>query len=92
MRNIEDGISERDRRANFAARLICRCREVRYPHHKDRLQGDGHIDHMFTTGNDDSAMERWRHIVGMAFQLVDDWLDFASNSELLGKPSNADLK
>ena len=30
--------------------------------------------------------------VGIAFQLVDDLLDFVSSSELLGKPAAADLK
>ena len=30
--------------------------------------------------------------VGIAFQLVDDLLDFVSSSEMLGKPSAADLK
>ena len=30
--------------------------------------------------------------VGMAFQLIDDVLDFISTSDQLGKPSGADLK
>ena len=30
--------------------------------------------------------------VGIAFQLVDDILDFVSSSEMLGKPAAADLK
>ncbi|TRY68365.1 hypothetical protein TCAL_04434 [Tigriopus californicus] len=30
--------------------------------------------------------------LGVAFQLVDDWLDFVADAELLGKPSAADLK
>ena len=30
--------------------------------------------------------------VGIAFQLIDDWLDFSSSAQLLGKPAAADLK
>ena len=30
--------------------------------------------------------------VGIAFQLIDDWLDFSSSAELLGKPAAADMK
>lgn len=30
--------------------------------------------------------------LGVAFQLVDDWLDFVVDAEQLGKPSAADLK
>lgn len=29
--------------------------------------------------------------IGIAFQLVDDWLDFVSSADMLGKPSAADL-
>jgi len=35
---------------------------------------------------------RYGQNIGIAFQLVDDWLDFVSSAELLGKPSAADLK
>ena len=34
---------------------------------------------------------RYGQNIGIAFQLVDDWLDFVSSAELLGKPSAADL-
>jgi len=34
---------------------------------------------------------RYGKNIGIAFQLVDDWLDFVSSAELLGKPSAADL-
>ena len=30
--------------------------------------------------------------LGIAFQLMDDWLDFAATAEQLGKPAAADLK
>ena len=30
--------------------------------------------------------------LGVAFQLVDDWLDFTQDAELLGKPAAADLR
>ena len=30
--------------------------------------------------------------VGIAFQLIDDWLDFSSSAEQLGKPNAADMK
>ena len=30
--------------------------------------------------------------VGLAFQLVDDWLDFVASADQLGKPAAADLK
>lgn len=30
--------------------------------------------------------------MGIAFQLVDDWLDFVVDAEHLGKPASADLK
>ncbi len=30
--------------------------------------------------------------LGIAFQLVDDWLDFSASAEALGKPAAADLK
>ena len=30
--------------------------------------------------------------IGIAFQLMDDWLDFAATAEQLGKPAAADLK
>ena len=41
--------------------------------------------------NADAAYEYGRN-VGIAFQLVDDLLDFVSSSEMLGKPAAADLK
>ena len=34
---------------------------------------------------------RYGQNIGIAFRLVDDWLDFVSSAELLGKPSAADL-
>jgi len=34
---------------------------------------------------------RYGQNIGIAFQLVDDWLDFVSSADLLGKPSGADL-
>ena len=30
--------------------------------------------------------------VGIAFQIVDDYLDFVSSADMLGKPAMADLK
>ena len=30
--------------------------------------------------------------IGIAFQLIDDWLDFAATAEQLGKPAAADLR
>jgi len=39
----------------------------------------------------ESAFQYGRN-VGIAFQLIDDWLDFSSNAKLLGKPAAADLK
>ena len=30
--------------------------------------------------------------LGIAFQLVDDWLDFSADAQQLGKPAAADLK
>ena len=29
---------------------------------------------------------------GIAFQLIDDWLDFSASAEMLGKPAAADMK
>jgi octaprenyl-diphosphate synthase len=37
------------------------------------------------------ALHRFGHDVGMAFQLIDDALDYASDSEQLGKTALADL-
>jgi len=34
---------------------------------------------------------RYGQNIGIAFQLVDDWLDFVSSADMLGKPSAADL-
>jgi len=34
---------------------------------------------------------RYGQNIGIAFQLVDDWLDFVSSADQLGKPSAADL-
>merc|ERR1711936_1423753 len=34
---------------------------------------------------------RYGKNIGIAFQLVDDWLDFVSSADMLGKPSAADL-
>ena len=39
----------------------------------------------------ESAFSYGRNI-GIAFQLIDDWLDFSSSAELLGKPAAADMK
>ena len=39
----------------------------------------------------EAAFQYGRNI-GIAFQLVDDLLDFQSSSEMLGKPAAADLK
>lgn len=39
----------------------------------------------------DCAFQYGRNI-GLAFQLVDDLLDFVSSSEAMGKPAAADLK
>ena len=30
--------------------------------------------------------------IGLAFQLIDDWLDFVASADQLGKPAGADLK
>lgn len=39
----------------------------------------------------DLAFEYGRNL-GLAFQLVDDYLDFVSSSDQMGKPTAADLK
>ena len=39
----------------------------------------------------DSAFSFGKNL-GIAFQLVDDWLDFTQDAELLGKPAAADLR
>ena len=39
----------------------------------------------------DSAFSFGKNL-GVAFQLVDDWLDFTQDAELLGKPAAADLR
>lgn len=46
-------------------------------------------------GADESLSElafQYGRNVGLAFQLVDDLLDFVSSSEAMGKPTAADLK
>lgn len=46
-------------------------------------------------GADESLSEvafQYGRNVGLAFQLVDDLLDFVSSSETMGKPTAADLK
>ena len=46
-------------------------------------------------GADDEIQEvafQYGRNVGMAFQLVDDLLDFVSSSNLMGKPAAADLR
>jgi len=50
------------------------------------LASEGTGDHSIT----DMAY-RYGQNIGIAFQLVDDWLDFVSSADLLGKPSGADL-
>ena len=40
---------------------------------------------------EDSSFHYGKNI-GIAFQLMDDWLDFAATAEQLGKPAAADLK
>ena len=37
------------------------------------------------------ALRSYGHSVGMAFQIVDDILDFTSDAETLGKPVGGDL-
>lgn len=47
------------------------------------------------SGADDSLQEvafQYGRNVGIAFQLVDDLLDFVSSSSTMGKPTAADLK
>ena len=47
------------------------------------------------SGCDDVTIEsasEYGENLGLAFQIVDDVLDFASNTKLLGKPAVADLK
>ena len=39
----------------------------------------------------DSAFSFGKNL-GIAFQLIDDWLDFTQDAELLGKPAAADLR
>ena len=39
----------------------------------------------------DSAFSFGKNL-GVAFQLVDDWLDFTQDADLLGKPAGADLR
>jgi decaprenyl-diphosphate synthase subunit 1 len=43
------------------------------------------------TDIEDSSFHYGKNI-GIAFQLMDDWLDFAATAEQLGKPAAADLK
>jgi heptaprenyl diphosphate synthase/octaprenyl-diphosphate synthase len=45
-------------------------------------------------GNSDdiAALERYGHDMGMAFQIVDDILDFVGNEQTLGKPAGNDLR
>lgn len=46
-------------------------------------------------GADDKVSEiafQYGRNVGLAFQLVDDLLDFVSSSDAMGKPTAADLK
>merc|ERR1719245_1264328 len=50
------------------------------------LASEGTGDHSIT----DMAY-RYGQNIGIAFQLVDDWLDFVSSADMLGKPSAADL-
>ncbi len=38
------------------------------------------------------AMSEYGRLLGMAFQIIDDALDFSSNAEQLGKPSGHDLR
>jgi len=44
------------------------------------------------TSEQQAALERYGLSVGLAFQTVDDILDFSSNSKILGKPVVSDLK
>lgn len=47
------------------------------------------------SGADDRVAEvafQYGRNIGLAFQLVDDLLDFVSSSETMGKPAAADLK
>ena len=39
----------------------------------------------------DEAFKYGRN-TGIAFQLIDDWLDFSASAEMLGKPAAADMK
>jgi heptaprenyl diphosphate synthase/octaprenyl-diphosphate synthase len=44
-------------------------------------------------GSDDiAALEQYGHNLGMAFQIVDDILDFMGNEQTLGKPAGNDLR
>jgi geranylgeranyl pyrophosphate synthase len=49
---------------------------------------------MLGTDDDDQieALAEYGRLLGMAFQIVDDALDFSSNEALLGKPSGHDLR
>lgn len=44
------------------------------------------------SSNDIAALERYGHDMGMAFQIVDDMLDFMGNEQTLGKPAGNDLR
>lgn len=47
------------------------------------------------SGADDHVIDiayQYGRNIGLAFQFVDDLLDFVSSTELLGKPAAADLK
>ena len=48
-------------------------------------------DHQNTKSIETSAFHFGKNI-GIAFQLIDDWLDFAATANQLGKPAAADLR
>jgi len=58
---------------------------------KQILQGPAAVDREELAAVRESAFQYGCN-VGIAFQLIDDWLDFSSSAQLLGKPAAADLK
>lgn len=52
------------------------------------------IGGLFANLTDDqrTALEEYGAWIGLAFQMMDDWLDVAGNADVLGKPKGSDLR